>query len=305
MTFELYDRKKMKKISICSFLILLILSVASSCLALSWKTLHERADKINLEQALGEVKDSPHSVERLYVLGLVHLNRYETQQARKAFERILDINSEVFAGQWGIAEVLRREHKLDESKQILEKLLREQPRYAPTYLTRAYICYIDLEFKRGVNLSHAVLNLGEKNVDLTNIVRAHALFAGCKGMLAHHGGPWAKVFHGSLVKRHLRIASELKPDDPSVCVGLGSYYMLIPKIIGQDLVKAEAYFKKAIMLDPNVVLAYVRLAQVYQAQGDLKMYEEYIQKADAIDPEDEILKDIKSNTCKYLCVDSE
>ena len=121
-------------------------------------------------------------------------------------------------------------------------------------------------------------------------------------MLAYYGGPFAKMLHGTAIFPNLKKAERLQPDSPAVLFGLGSFYFLSPKIIGGNINKAEEYLKKAIAGDPLFVDAYVRLAQVYKNKGEREKYNEYMQKAMKIDPENALAFDEKSGKCKFICI---
>ncbi len=284
-------------------MIVTILAATSAGYALEWVPLHEKADQLMLEQALTEARRDPDSVENLYVLGLVSLNQRQPEQAREAFQRMLEQDQGSIEARWGIAETLRREHNYEMSVPILKTLTDEHPRYAPAYITLAYINYIQTDYEQTIRLTGHVINLGRRNVDTNNYLRAHGLYAAGRGMLAHYGGPIAKAFNGPAVMRHLRIIEKIAPDSPIVTFGMGSYYMLTPKVFGQDLNKAEAYLKETIAADPLFADPYVRLAQIYRARGDMEKYNELIGKALELDPGNELALDIKSRACNFICLE--
>ena len=144
--------------------------------------------------------------------------------------------------------------------------------------------------------------MGQDKVDETNFVRAHCLYAGAKGMIAHYGGPLSKALNGAAVMRHIKIAGKIQPESAAVYFGLGSYYLLIPAIFGRDLDKAQGYLTQAITIEPKMADVYVRLAQVYRMRGSEKEFQMYLDKALEIDPGNELALDIKTQTCKFICV---
>jgi tetratricopeptide (TPR) repeat protein len=103
------------------------------CHAWDWKALHIRADKITLEEALKIAKESPESPADSYLLALVYLNLHRDSQAKELFIKILGADKNAPQAEWGIAEVMRREHKLKESENILEKIILMRP--IPPFLT--------------------------------------------------------------------------------------------------------------------------------------------------------------------------
>lgn len=279
----------------------MLLGVLPSGYGLDWKNLHEAADKIDISQAVSAVEKSPDSVNDLYVLALVYLNVHQDNEAESAFVKIAKLSPEVVEAQWGLAEVYRRKHNVHDAETMLEAVVVSHPRFAPAHISLGYIKYNKMEFERAVSLASEVIRQGKDNVDLSNYVRAYLLTAGSKGMIAHYGGPLSKLINGTSVLSTLKKAESLQPDAAAVLFGLGSFYLLAPSLAGGNLQKAQVYLEKALHADPGFVDIYVRLAQVYQRKGDSAQYEQYLGKALAIDPQNELVLDIKSNTCKFVC----
>lgn len=289
----------MKKIILVLFISLFIFSWA---LAFDWKLLHERADRQGLSSALSESKKTPLSLENEYVLGLVYLNLHKDNLAKQTFNMILSQDPANIYARWGVAEVLRRQHKEEESKKMLEEIIKEDKDFSPAYISLAYIKYLQLDFTGSLALANKVLEQGRENVDLSNFTRAYLLVAGGKGMLAHYGGPLSKIFNGSAVLPTLKKAQRLQPDSPAVLFGLGSFYFLAPKIAGGNIDKARSYLERAVTIDPFFADAYVRLSQVYRLESDNKKADEYLKKALKIDPQNRLAQDAKGKECKFICV---
>ncbi|MFA5411356.1 MAG: TRAP transporter TatT component family protein [Candidatus Omnitrophota bacterium] len=269
--------------------------------ALDWKSLHERADKINLSAALKEARARPESRDDLYILGLVYLNLHRDKEAGEAFGQVLRLEPETAEAKWGLSEVLRRQHQPKKSEQLLAEVFKSIPDFPPALITLAYIEYIRMDFNRAVRLANQVLKQSEKGVDISNRVRAYLLYGGTKGMIAHYGGPLSKLVNGTAVLPNLKAAEKLQPDSAGVKFGLGSFYFLAPGLAGGDPQRAEEYLKRAIALDPLFADAYVRLAQFYQMKDDSARYNEYLNQALKIDPGNELALDIKSGRCKFIC----
>ncbi len=281
------------------------LTSGSICFALDWKDLHESADQLTVLEAVARSESSPGSIKDLYTLALVYLNDYDHWKAKDIFSAILEQDPLRFEARWGIAECLRREHKKEESTAILGPIIEQYPDFSPAYITFAYIRYIQGQFTESIALTGKVINHGKKNVDATNFLRAHGLYAAARGMLAHYGGPWSKAVNGASVWKHLDIIQKLAPDSAVVNFGVGSYYLLIPVAFGRDLKKAEQYLLRAAEKDPRFADIYVRLGQIYQIQGDDNKYQEYLQKALSLDAGNELARDIQSGTCQFICFSSE
>jgi len=203
---------------------------------------------------------------------------------------------------WGEAEALRREHKLKQAEELLKEVIKAKPDFSSAYISLAYIKYIQTDFEESVKLAAKVIQQGRDIVGLSNYVQALVSYAAAKGTIAHFGGLLSKISNGNAAKRSIKEAEMLQPQAPVVMYGLGNYYLLAPGIAGGDMEKAGEYLNKAIEADPLFVDAYVRLAQFYQLKGDNEKFKMYLEKALAIDPENELALDIKNGTCKFICV---
>jgi len=292
------------KITIRFISFLLIISLALPCYATDWKVLHEKADSISSNQALKAVINNPGSLEDLYVLALTYLNERKDKSAMGVFQRILEQKDDFIGAKWGVAEIMQRMHQDKKSEKLLKEIIKKDPQFWPAYITLSFVQYMSLQFVPCLKSAYKVMKQRKDSVDLSNYVRAITLVAGAKGMIAHYGGPLAKMMHGLGVFPLLKKAEKLQPNAIAVLMGIGSFYLIAPHIIGGDLDKAIQYLEKAISIDPLFSNAYVRLAQAYKMKGDLKTYEAFMAKAKEIDPQNELLRDITSGACKFLCVRS-
>jgi tetratricopeptide (TPR) repeat protein len=268
---------------------------------MNWKELHEQAVKLTLSDALEMVKQLPGSIDDMYVLGLIYLNLHKDKEAGYIFNKIITLNPESPEAKWGIAEVLRRQHNLIKSEELLNEVIKANPEFSPAYISLAYIRYIQTRFEESVALAHRIIDRGSNSVDESNFVRAYLLMGGGKGMIAHYGGPLSKAINGTAVMPNLKKAEKLQPNSAAVAFGIGSFYLLAPTIAGGDLDKAERYLERTIEIDPLFTDAYVRIAQLYKFKGDNEKYKSYLDKALEIDPQNEIALDIKSGKCKFVC----
>jgi tetratricopeptide (TPR) repeat protein len=271
------------------------------CYGLDWKRLHEEADTKTLDSAVSIVQAHPGAVDDLYILALEYLNVHKDNEAGDVFNKITVLDPGAVEAAWGRAEVLRRRHKLDESEKLLNEVIGVNPEFSPAYISLAYIKYIRLNFNDGVTLVGRVVRQGAAKVDRSNRVRAYLLLGGIKGTIAHYGGPISKLINGTSVLSNLKAAEALEPGSAEVKLGLGSFYLLAPSLVGGDRKKAEEYLKKAIELDPLSVNSYVRLGQVYKVRGDNAKYEACLRKAREIDPQNELAVDVSSGKCKFVC----
>ncbi|MFH1094288.1 MAG: tetratricopeptide repeat protein [Candidatus Omnitrophota bacterium] len=292
----------MKKIYFLgSILVILCLCLQTFCFALDWKTMHEKANNLPLEQAIAQANEEAGHIDSLYILAIAYFNNHDDTQAKEKFLRILGLDPSSLEARWGIAEFQRRIYKYDIAKDALTNIIQKNPDFFPAYISLAYIKYMETDFEEVVNLMGTVINQGLKNTDLTTHVRAHCLYAGGKGMLAYQGGPLSKVANGPAVFRHLKIAQQLDPTNVAVYFGFGCYYLLRPEGKGQDLNKAKGYLKHALQIDPLFADGYVRLSQVYTFQGDSAKAKKFLDKALEIDPDNLLAADIINKECKFIC----
>ena len=285
------------------FAISLLVSIAcfNACFASDWKNLHEVADNKPLPQALEAVKNNPDSLNDLYVLGLVYLDLRDDRNSAAAFSKIINKDPNNIEARWGLAEVLRRQHKDSQAQQLLDEVIKSDPWFFPAYITLAYIKHMKMDFEGSLRLTLKVVSQGREKVDEANYIRAYALYAGNKGLIAHYGGPVAKVLNGTVVLPTLKKLERIRPDSPAVLFGLGTFYLLAPGLAGGDIELAEEYLKEAVEADPKLADIYARLAQLYQEKGDKEKYGLYIKKAFELDPQSELALDVKAGSCKYAC----
>jgi tetratricopeptide (TPR) repeat protein len=269
---------------------------------MDWRSLHEMADSLTLEEAVKRYESDP-SAENIYILGLCNLTNHRNKEAMKNFVRLSELKPGSVESEWGIAEVLRRGHDLAKSKIILYKIIKENPDFAPAYLTLAYVEYLNRNFEETVKLAFKVVKMGRADIDVSSYARAYLLVAAGKGMIAHFGGPISKAINGTAVMSNIKKAQSLQPDSAGLMFSLGSYYLLAPALAGKDIDEAEKYLKMAIERDRFLADAYVRLAQVYKIKRKVDLYNSFLNKALEIDPGNELAKDIKSLKCNFICPD--
>lgn len=285
------------------FWLMISLLTVSTAYGLDWKTVHESAHTMPLSQARQKVAQNPGSVKDLYRLGVIYLDRYQYEQAAGVFDRMHELAPEGPEARWGRAAVLLRQYEFDQSEALLEEVIRADPDFAPAYVTLAYLRYYQRDFQQTVRLAKKVIRMGRERVNDYTYARAYLILGGTKGMLAHFGGPLAKMINGPQILPHLKKAQAILPNAAGVDFGLGAYYLLAPAIGGGDVDKAREYLERAIEKDPLLADAYVRLAQVYKVKGDQEQFSHYLNKALEIDPRNILANDVKSQTCHFICFD--
>jgi len=272
--------------------------------SLDWKSLHEAVDNVTIFQERGTVKGGTESVEDLYTLALIYLDQYRNEEADSLFSKILGVSPDTIEAEWGRAEVLRRKYEFEKSQNLLKEVIKKRPEFSPAYVSLAYIKYYLKDYREVVKLSSYVIGQEREGADIGSLARAYLIFAGAKGMIAHNGGPIVKMIHGLKILPNLKKAQELLPDSADVYLGLGAFYLLAPPIAGGDIERAEEHLKKAVELDDNLIEAYVRLAQVYRAKGDLEGFNTYLATALEKDPRNFLANDIKDKSCNFICIET-
>lgn len=281
-----------------ALVLLLIFVFCARCgWAMDWVRLNEKASRMKPEEINIGVSGGE---EELYVGALVLLRYHKNDEAEALFKRMLKLDSSSVYAKWGMAEVMRRRHRLKESEEALKDCIKRDPKYYPALLTLSSVRYLHGDFNSSSRLAIKVLS-DKENVDSANYVRALVIYGGSKGMIAHHAGPLSKAINGTAVLPALKKAERLDPDSAFVAMGLGVFYLFAPGVIGGDPERSKPYLHKAVENDPLLADAYVRLAQAYKASGDDGKYREYLEKARSIDPGNELLEDVTGGKCLFIC----
>lgn len=206
-------------------------------------------------------------------------------------EKILAVKPDDATALWVKAEVLRRAYKFRESEEILNRVLSKNPAHAPSLISLSYIRYHDNKFSQALKILKQVLRqpgLGKEDKAL-----AYVFIGSINAKRASSGGFLSKVSYGTRVKGFFEKARDIAPDLPEAHLGLGTFYLLAPRIAGGNLDKAVKELEYTVTLAPDFATANVRLAQAYKKKGDFEKYNFYLKRARELDPENEILKQIE------------
>lgn len=280
---------------------LTVLAGAAGADGFDWRAAHRDTASREAARALWEAGAPSGEAAAHYRFALACLTFHAVDQAEAALDRVAQDPEAERAAAWVRAEILRRRHRLAESRAALEAILAEEPPFYPARMSLAYVRFLGGDFAGAVQDAMAVLEVrGE--VDPLNIVRAHLVVTGASGFLAHYGGLVAKAVHGTRVLTHLRAAESLAPELPEVRFARGCYYLLAPRLAGRDLTRALDYLGRAVEGDPENAEFVVRLAQAHRALGDEAKYEALLSRARELDPGNELLLDIESGRCLFICV---
>lgn len=163
------------------------------------------------------------------------------------------------------------------------------PNHTQSLITLAYIKYHYNEFESALKDLEKVLR--QPNNDRQNLALAYMLIASINARRASLGGLFAKIAYGTRVKGFFEKAKCIAPDLSEVHLGLGSFYLFAPSLLGGNLDMAIKELEYAVKLAPDFATANVRLAQAYEKKGDLEKYNFYIQRAKELDPDNQVLKE--------------
>ena len=218
------------------------------------------------------------------------LKQRRDNNALAVFERLLDAKADNLNALWGKAEVLRRARKYEESEKILNRILSLDPGHVSSLISLSYIKYKQDKLKDAVKLIKKVL--ATDCLDTDNKALAYMMLGSINSRRSEKGSIIGKLAYGTHIKGYFLKARELAPELPEVHLGLGTFYLLAPGIVGGDLDMAIAELKTAVDIAPDFATANARLAQAYKEIGDLKKYNFHIGRAKDLDPENEVLQEL-------------
>lgn len=213
------------------------------------------------------------------------------KDALAIFEKILISQSDSLDALWGKAEVLRRSRDHKQSEEILNKILNKNPKHVSSLISLSYIRYKDDRLNEALTLVKQALEV--ENLDKENEALAYMMLGTINSLRSSRGWFLSKIIYGTQIKGYFLKAKELAPDLPEVHLGLGAFYLLAPAIAGGDLDKAIQELELAVKIAPEFATTNARLAQAYKKKGDLEKYNFYLQRAKELDPENEVLVELR------------
>lgn len=218
------------------------------------------------------------------------LKNRKDKEALVIFEKVLNEQGDNLDAMWGKAEVLRRTRRHKEAESILNEILRKNPKYPSALICLSHIRYKEDRLKEAQNLAqNALLGFPARETQ----AMAYVMLGAINGKRSSEGSFLNKIRYGMQVKRYFLKAKELSQDLPEAHLGLGSFYLLAPSIAGGNLIEAFKELEVAVKLAPDFATANARLAQAYKKKGNLEKFNFYIRRARELDPENEVLKEIK------------
>ncbi len=225
---------------------------------------------------------------------LKYLKLRKEHLARAEINKILEAEADDPCALWAKAEILRRDYKFQDAEKILNQILKKYPAHASSLITLAYIRYHDNKFPEAMKLLNQALK--QPGLERENVALAYLLIGSINSKRATQGGFISKVAYGTRIKGFFEKAKDIAPDMAEAHLGLGTFYLLAPKIVGGDIDKAIIELQFAVRLTPDFATANARLAQAYKEKGDLAKYNFYVGVTKKLDPENEVLKEIEAKS---------
>lgn len=224
---------------------------------------------------------------------LVSLKFRKDRDALVIFEMILLEQPDNLDALWGKAEILRRAYNFEEAEKIFNDVLVKCPGHASSLISLSYIRYHDNKFSEALKILKQVLK--QLDLERENKALAYMLIGSINAKKASLGGFFCKVVYGTRIKGCFEKAKSIAPDLAEVRLGLGSFYLLAPKIAGGDVDRAIEELECAVQLTPDFATANARLAQAYRKKQILDKYNFYLQRAKELDPDNEVVKEIETS----------
>lgn len=212
------------------------------------------------------------------------------REAMDIFKNILANNSGNIDALWGKAEVLRRDREYVDAQYILEEVLSKNPEHAPSLVSMAYIKYHEDKLSQAKELIKKALGVYTDN---DTRALAYMMLGTINSRLAKKSILFGKIKNAAQIECYFLKAKELSADLPEVHLGLGSFYLLVPMFMGGDIYKATRELEKAVEIAPDFATANARLAQAYKKKGNLEKYSFHLQRARELDPDNEVLKEMR------------
>lgn len=223
---------------------------------------------------------------------LKYLKLRQDELALKETQKLLSVKPDDLCALWAKAEILRRAYKFKESEELLKQVLAQCPEHASSLITLSYINYHDNKLSQALKILRQVLK--QPDLERENEALVYLLMGSINAKRAAQGGFFSKFVYGTRVKGFFEKARFIAPDLSEVHLGLGSFYLFAPRIVGGDIDKAIEELEYAVKLAPDFATANARLAQGHKKKGNLEKYNFYIQRVKELDPENEVLKEMVS-----------
>lgn len=232
----------------------------------------------------------PQGLQQIIQDGLLLLRERKDNVALVIFEKVLITQPQNPDALWGKAEALRRRHQLKEAEALLNNLIKLNPDYPAALNSLAYIKYSQGSIGQALKIISRILKI--KSLDRENRALAYLTLGAINSWRATHGWPINMIQYGTQIKCYFQRAEEICPDLAETHLGMGTFFLKAPAVIGGNIDNAIKELELAIKIAPNFASANARLAQAYQKIGLEDEFSYYFNKAKKLDPQNEVLKEI-------------
>jgi len=235
-------------------------------------------------------KETP---SKLLSEGMRLLRERKDSAALTNFAKVLALSPRDSNALWGKAEILRRSRKYTEAREILAGVLNGNPKHVPSILTLAFIDYMEGKLDTA---QKALAGVFQSSTNREDHAMAFMILGAINSKRAESGFVLNRLKNATQILCYFQRAKELGPDLPEVRLALGTFYMSAPSFIGGNLNKALEELTAAVKMAPDFATANARLAQYYRKKGDFQHYNYYLERAEYLDPESDVLSEVKAQT---------
>lgn len=116
-------------------------------------------------------------------------------------------------------------------------------------------------YERGRDVAKRAIGMAPRNPE------AHLWYAANLGRWAITKGKLRAAFLLSTLKQEIQTVLDLDPNHVAGLALAGSFYLEVPGVFGGDVLRAEGYLRKALVLDPHFTRARVELARCLLEEG--------------------------------------
>ncbi|MDQ3130621.1 MAG: tetratricopeptide repeat protein [Acidobacteriota bacterium] len=209
------------------------------------------------------LKDAPEYVRARYRLGEIHLDRKETDKVNEQIEVLLSINDDDTEALMLRARVKLQENKAEEAVKDLEEILKKLPsqKDALFYMTQARLALGQVDQARAFI---GDLEKYHPNFLKTKLLKIQAAFSGGESEAALRLANELYELAGNSFPNAETDAQDLQELRVRAKSARGLAYLELGKIA-----EAKTDLQEIVKLSPNSSGAFVNLAKVYAAEGNL------------------------------------
>ncbi|HEX7905015.1 MAG TPA: tetratricopeptide repeat protein [Chitinophagaceae bacterium] len=204
--------------------------------------------------------------------GVNHLYADRFKSAINVFEKLLAANPNNIEATYWLGQTYLDEDRNDQARQLYDKALTTSANAPLLLVGRGHVDLLDKKTAEAKQKFETALTMskGKKGDDpaiLNAVGRANVD---------------AKLGDLPYAIQKLEMAVQREPNNPDIYVNLGNAYRKAKP--GEGGGQAYTSYKKALELNPNFPLAYLRLAKLFEAQKNWELNLDNLNKAIAVDP---------------------